>query len=67
MKSQYVDELQQVQLFEGMKREEMANYLNATRSALSRVLTELKNEELVTYRKDLFMITNEAAMIERTE
>lgn len=51
----------------GMNREEMASYLNATRSAISRVLIELKNEELIGYRKDLFTIKDEEAMIERID
>lgn len=39
-------------------RNEMANYLSVTRPALSKVLAELKKENIIDYYKDSFKIEN---------
>lgn len=41
-----------------LSRNEMANYLSVTRPALSKVLAELKKEEIIDYYKDSFKIEN---------
>ena len=41
-----------------LNRSEMANYLSVTRPALSKVLAELKKEEIIDYYKDSFKIEN---------
>lgn len=41
-----------------LSRSEMANYLSVTRPALSKVLAELKKEEIIDYYKDSFKIQN---------
>ena len=41
-----------------LSRHEMANYLSVTRPALSKVLAELKKEEIIDYYKDSFKIEN---------
>lgn len=51
----------------GMNREEMASYLNATRSAVSRILVMLKDEALISYRKDVFKIIDHEALLAITE
>lgn len=61
----YQEETNEDKFSIGMNREEMADYLNATRSALSRILIELKNEELVEYHKDTFLLKDREALIEK--
>lgn len=41
-----------------LSRHEMANYLSVTRPALSKVLAELKKDEIIDYYKDSFKIEN---------
>lgn len=41
-----------------LSRHEMANYLSVTRPALSKVLAELKKEEIIDYYRDSFKIEN---------
>lgn len=45
-----------------MNREEMADYLNGTRSALCRILTELKKEKLIDYHKTSFTVKDEEGL-----
>lgn len=51
----------------GMNREEMSDYLNGTRSSISRILSELKKEELIDYHKSVFIIKNEEVLIEKLD
>lgn len=43
-------------------REGMASYLNADRSALSRVLSEMKKEGLISFKKNKFKIENKKGL-----
>ncbi len=42
----------------GMSREQMANLLGVNRSALSRELSRMKEEDLIDYNKDIFTLLN---------
>ena len=63
----YQDEAKVQEFSIGMNREEMAAYLNATRASISRILIELKNEGLIEYRKSVFMIKNQQALIKKLD
>ena len=51
----------------GMNREEMSDYLNGTRSSISRILSELKNDNLIDYRKSIFSIKNKQELIKKLD
>ena len=40
----------------------MASYLNADRSALSRILSEMKKEGLISFKKNKFKIENKKGL-----
>lgn len=58
----YYEETGQYIFTISLNRAEMANYLSVTRPALSRVLSELKKEEIIDYYKDTFKIKNLTAL-----
>ena len=47
----------------GMSREQMANYINATRPAVSKILMQYKKDHIIDYRKDQFTVINEEKLI----
>ena len=51
----------------GMNREQMAHYLNGTRPSISKILMELKKENLIDYHKDCFTIYEEEALIKKMD
>lgn len=55
---QYYQETGQCLFTIPLSRHEMANYLSVTRPALSKVLAELKKDEIIDYYKDSFKIEN---------
>lgn len=50
-----------------MNREEMADYLNGTRSAISRILSELKKEGLVEYHKSTFTLKDKEELVKKLD
>lgn len=46
-----------------MNREKMANYLNGTRPAISKILMEMKKEEIVKYKRSKFEILDKEKLI----
>ena len=50
-----------------MNREEMSDYLNGTRSAISRILSELKSEDLIEYNKSTFVLKNREELIKKLD
>lgn len=48
-------------------REQMVDYLNGTRSAISKILSELRSEGLIEYHKSTFTLKNKEALIEKLD
>lgn len=63
----YQEEMNSEQFSIDMNREEMADYLNGTRASISRILIELKKEDLIEYHKAIFIIKDREALIERLD
>lgn len=63
----YQEELGTDKFSIGMNREEMADYLNGTRVSISRILIDLKREDLIEYHKDIFIIKDRQALINKLD
>lgn len=50
-----------------MNREEMSDYLNGTRSAISRILAELKSEGLLEYHKSTFTLKDKEELVRKLD
>lgn len=50
-----------------MNRNEMSDYLNGTRAAISKILIELKKEKLIDYHKASFRIQDKAGLIHKLD
>lgn len=61
----HYQETKQLLFAVSLSRSEMANYLNVTRPALSKVLAEMKKENIIDYYKDSFKIENLEKLMEQ--